>query len=131
MKRGSYTILRWISIALIFTGILIAIFQLVRYSRMRSSFPAGTKIAGIAVGGLDLHQTSDRLQQVYSLPVEIHYADSVIQIKPSSLGFKLDLDSMIAAADIQRVSQPFWSAFWDFMEQAARFHDYPPERYDR
>lgn len=115
MKRGSYTLLRWISIALIFAAVLMAIFQLVRYSRVRSSFPAGTKIAGIAVGGLDLQQTSDRLMQAYSTPVEVRYGDAVIQVKPASLGFKLDLEAMITAADIQRVSQPFWSAFWGYL----------------
>jgi beta-lactamase class A len=115
LKRGSYTLLRWISIALIFAAILLSIFQLVRYSRIRSSFPAGTKIAGVAVGGLDLQQTSDRLIQAYSMPIEVHYGDAVIQIKPSNLGFKLELESMITAADIQRVRQPFWSAFWDYL----------------
>lgn len=115
MKRGSYTLLRWISIGLIFVAVLLTIFHLVRYSRIRSSFPAGTKIAGIAVGGLDLYQTSDRLIQAYGVPVEIHYGNSIIQIKPSSLGFKLDLEAMVTAADIQRVSQPFWPAFWGYL----------------
>lgn len=53
--------------------------------------------------------------QAYSMPIEVRYGDAVIQIKPSNLGFKLDLEGMITAADIQRVSQPFWSAFWGYL----------------
>ncbi len=115
MKRGSYTTLRWISIVLIFAAVLLFIFQLVRYSRMRSSFPSGTTIGGIAVGGLDLQQAADRIVQAYSVPIEVHYSDALIQIKPGNLGFKLNIEEMITAADIQRVQQPFWVAFWGFL----------------
>jgi beta-lactamase class A len=115
VKRGSYTTLRWISIILIFAAVLLIVFQLVRYSRLRSSFPSGTTIAGIAVGGLDLQLAADRIIQAYSVPIEVHYGDAVIQIKPGNLGFKLNVESMITAADIQRVQQPFWVAFWGFL----------------
>jgi beta-lactamase class A len=115
MKRGSYTILRWVSIILIFLAVLLLVYELVSYSRMRSTFPAGTTIGGVSVGGLDQQQTADRLTQAYSIPVEVHYNDAVIQIKPSNLGFELKLQAMITAADIKRVEQPFWTSFWEFL----------------
>jgi len=115
MKRGSYTILRWVSILLIFLAVLLVVYELVSYSRMRSTFPGGTTIGGVPVGGLDQQQTADRLTQAYSIPIEVHYADAAIQIKPSNLGFQLKLETMITAADIKRVEQPFWSAFWEFL----------------
>ncbi len=72
-------------------------------------------IAGIPVGGLTQQQAQERIVQAYSIPVEIHYADAVIQVKPAVLGFELDLESMMAAADLERINQPFWSAFWDYL----------------
>jgi beta-lactamase class A len=115
MKRGSYTILRWVSIVLIFLAVLLVVYELVSYSRMRSTFPAGTTIGGVPVGGLDQQQTADRLTQAYSIPIEVHYNDAIIQIKPSNLGFQLKLETMVTAADVKRVEQPFWSAFWEFL----------------
>ena len=45
----------------------------------------------------------------------MRYGDAVVQIKPSVAGFKLDVELMLAAADQQRISLPFWNAFWDFL----------------
>jgi beta-lactamase class A len=113
--RTSVIFLRWISIAFIVMAVLVTVFQLVSYSRIRSIFPPGMVIAGIPVGGLDQQQAQDRVVQAYSVPVEIHYGDAVIQVKPAALGFELDLESMMAAADLERINQPFWSAFWDYL----------------
>ena len=115
MKRGSYTFLRWISIILLFSAVLLVVFALVGYSRMRSTFPAGTTIGGIPVGGLDQQQSADRLVQAYSLPIEVHYGDAVMQLKPSNVGFELHLEAMIADADIKRVAKSFWGEFWDYL----------------
>ena len=114
-QRASVVILRWLSILFIFMAVLVTVFQLVSYSRIRSIFPPGMVIAGIPVGGLTQQQAADRLEQAYSVSVEIRYSDSVIQVKPAVVGFELQLDAMMAAADLDRINQPFWSAFWDYL----------------
>ncbi len=115
-NRGMLFPLRWVSIILILLAVVLTAVQLVRYSRIRSNFPPGMQIAGIPVGGLTTQQAAERLLQAYTaVPVEIRYRDAVIQIKPSVVGFTLDLESMIAAADLERVSRPFWSGFWDYL----------------
>jgi hypothetical protein len=50
---------------------------------------------------------------VYSSPVEVRYGDAVIQIEPSAVGFELEIDSMIAAADLARTGDAFWRGFWN------------------
>lgn len=115
-NRGSLFPLRWIAVVLIFMSVALTALQLVRYSRIRSSFPPGMVIAGIAVGGMDTQAAAERLLQAYTaIPVEIYYRDAAIQIKPAVVGFELGLESMIAAADLERVSQPFWTGFWDYL----------------
>ena len=115
-NRGSLFPLRWVSIVLIFLAVALTAVQLVRYSRIRTSFPPGMIIAGIPVGGLEIQQAAERLLQAYTaVPVEVRYRDAVIQIKPSVVGFTLDLESMMAAADLERVSRPFWTGFWDYL----------------
>lgn len=111
----NFSLVRWLSLALIAGGVLLLVFQLVVFSRLRSSFSPGSTIAGVDVSGLDIDQAADRLTQAYSVPVELHYGDSSFQVKPATLGFSLDLSSMMAAADQARASLPFWSAFWDYL----------------
>jgi len=115
LRKSNVLILRWISVFIVFIAVLMTVFQLIRYSRIRSTFSAGTTIARVPVAGLTRQQAADRLIQAYSLPVEIRYADEVIQIKPSIAGFKINLESMLAAADQMRISRPFWNAFWDYL----------------
>lgn len=100
---------------MIVLALLLMIVQLVTYSRIRANFPQGTVIAGVPVGGLDQQEAAELITQAYSYPIEIHYGASVIQIKPSVVGFDLELETMLAVADQQRVDQPFWSAFWDYL----------------
>lgn len=114
-KRSSLLVLRWMALVLIFLAVLLTGITLVRYSRIRSSFPPGMVIAGVPVAGLNQQQAAERLVQAYGVPVELHYGNAVIQLRPSVVGFKLDLESMLAAADLQRITQPFWSAFWDYL----------------
>lgn len=114
-QRGVLSLLSWISIGLIFSSVLLLVVQLVTYSRLRSTLPPGMIIAGVPVGGLDQQKAAERLTQAYFIPVEVHYGDAVIQIKPQVLGFELDLESMMTAADLQRITQPFWVAYWNYL----------------
>jgi beta-lactamase class A len=110
-----FSLLRWIALAMLTTAVLLLVIELVSFSRMRSGFAAGTEIADVPVGGLTLDEAAERLTQAYSVPIEMHYGSSVIQVKPANLGFELNLNAMVTAADQQRVSAPFWSSFWDFL----------------
>lgn len=115
MRRGNIFIFRWISILFILLAMLLTIYELFRYSQIRAAFPPGTVIAGVPVSGLTRETAAERLTQAYSLPVEVRYGDSSFQIRPSAASFVLDLEVMLAAADQQRINQPFWSAFWDYL----------------
>lgn len=110
-SRSIYSILRWVSLALIFGSVLLLVLELVQYSRIRNTYPPGMEIGSVSVGGLDSNEAASRLIQAYGLPIEIRYQDASIQIKPSVAGFELDIAAMLAAAELQRINQPFWNAF--------------------
>ncbi|MEN6570223.1 MAG: serine hydrolase [Anaerolineaceae bacterium] len=114
-RKKNFSMLRWVSLALIFSAVLVLVFELVVYSRLRATFSPGARIADVPVAGLTQDQAAARITQAYSIPVEMHYGDAVIQVKPAALGFSLDLASMMAAADQARISLPFWTAFYDFL----------------
>ncbi len=115
MNGKKVNFLPWIAIALLFIAALLLVTQLVQFSRIRSAFPFGTSIANIPVGGLNRSQAANRLVEAYGIPIEMHYGDAVIQIKPSTAGFELNLEAMLASADQQRVNLPFWTAFWNYL----------------
>ena len=81
------------------------------YQAMLAVLPAGSKIAGIPVGGLNRHDAGVRLVQAYLLtPVEAHYAGSVIHLDPQKCGFRIDLEGMLAEA-----SRPATLSLWDYL----------------
>jgi beta-lactamase class A len=115
LKFSRLNLFRWISIALIISAAILLVLQLIQFSRIRAGFPPGTNIAGVSVGGLNQQQAADRLTQAFNTSIELIYQDQYIHIKPSLLGFNLEVESMIAEADQQRVTLPFWPSFWDFL----------------
>jgi beta-lactamase class A len=114
-NRSPFSALRWFSLVFILAGVALFTLQLVGYSRAWANFPPGLSIAGIPVENLDRQQAAERLRGAYSIPIEIHYGDAVIQVSPSTIGFELDIETMLAAAELERTSQPFWSAFWNYL----------------
>ena len=113
--RGSSLLLRGISLIFILLAAVFMVYQLVQYSVSRSNYPPDMTIGGVPVGGLDPQSASQRLLQVYSVPVEIHYNDAVIDLEPGLIGFQLNTESMLAAADLQRTGASFWRGYWDYL----------------
>ena len=114
-NRNANILLRATSIIFISVAIVLTASSLVAYSRQRNNYPTGMTIGGVAVGGLTPVDASQRLLEVYSSPVEVQYVDAIVHIEPSSVGFKLEMDRMLAAADQARTGNPFWSGFWDYL----------------
>ena len=114
-NQGSISTLRWISIVFILGSVILTTMQLVRFSRSQAIFPPGMIIAGVPVGGLDRQGSAQRLLEVYTQPVEIRYGEATIHLHPTVVGFQLDLESMLAAADLRRSQQSFWVDFWQYL----------------
>jgi len=114
-SRSSIPILRGVSIALLSVAVVITVTALIGYSRQRNNYPPGMTIAGVKVGGVSPQIASERVLQVYSSPIEVRYGDATIHIDPSIVGFELNMDTMIAAADLERTGGAFWGGFWNYL----------------
>jgi beta-lactamase class A len=97
--------------------VVLFVWQLARFSRIWGNYPSGLTIGGVPVGQLNRQQAAQRLLEIYSMPVEVLYHsginDAAIQFNPSVIGFEIDTESMLAAADQERTRQSFWMAFWE------------------
>jgi beta-lactamase class A len=89
--------------------------QIATFSRLHAKFPSGMTIAGVPVSGLDRQDAAQRLLEAYNIPIVLRFDDQDIQLTPTIVGFELDLESMLAAADLERTRTPFWMAFWDYL----------------
>jgi beta-lactamase class A len=115
MRKNGPDLLRWISVSLLLAALALVFFELVAFSRQRANLPRGLTIAGVSVGGLDQATASQRLLQAYSMPVELHYGDQVIMLVPAAIGFRLDTEAMMAAAELARTGDDFWADFWNYL----------------
>ena len=114
-SRGSFSFLRWGSLVLILLAVVITTLQLVRFSRLWINFPPNLSIEGIPVGQLTRQQAVERLLTIFSQPVELFYNEAIIDLNPNSVGFVLDTDSILAAAEQERTRISFWEAYWNFL----------------
>ena len=114
-NRRSIPILRGASVALLSVALVMVVIALIGYSRQRNNYPGGMTIAGVPVGGVDPQIASQRVLQVYSSPIEVRYGEAIIHINPSVVGFEPELDTMIAAADLELTGGSFWGGFWNFL----------------
>ena len=113
--RKSPLILRWISLLFILLAAVVLVFQLVQYSLQRSNYPLDMTIGEVPVGGLDPQNAAQRLLTAYSSPIELHYQGATIHLDPGLVSFEINVESMIAAADIERTNASFWTGFWSFI----------------
>ena len=113
--RGLFSPLRWFSIFFLLAALILTAVELTRYSRVRANFPSGMEIAGVPVSGMDRQKAAQRLLEAYTVPVELIYDEAPIQMNPALVDFQLQLEDMLAAADLQRTQQPFWVGFWDYL----------------
>jgi beta-lactamase class A len=114
-NRNTNIFLRGTAIFLLIIAIVLTIISLIGYSRQRNNYPPGMTIGGVPVGSLDPQAASQRLLEVYNTPIEIQYGGGVIQVQPSIIGFQMDIESMLAAADLTRTGGGFWGGFWDYL----------------
>ena len=82
------------------TLIAIAILSLsrfyTRYKEIAAPIPPGVHLAGMELSALkERDEIRVHLEQLYSQPIAVHYADERLWLEPDEVGFQLDVDQMI------------------------------------
>lgn len=113
--RNTPHLFRWIALVFFAVAIILVMVSLVFYSRERNNYPLGLSIGGVPVGGLNAEEATQRLLQSYNMPIVANVMNSSFQIDPGIVGFTLNTEAMIAAADLQRTGNSFWSGFWNYL----------------
>ncbi len=69
-----------------------------RYQRTRGAAPPGMRLGGLAFGSADEKAVTAALDQRFSEPVSVYYADQRILLRPQVLGFRVDVPAILAEA---------------------------------
>ena len=96
------------------SSLIIAIVEYSRFNnRSALSLPAGSTVAGVPVGGLDAEAAQARLDEAYSLPLDLVIQGSTIAAAPVDLGFEMDSAALVQQALAEVSPGGFWSALWN------------------
>ena len=108
--------LRVVSLLLILAAGVFVFYKWTEFSRLPDVLPAGSRLAGIPVGGLSREDALARLQAAYNRPIELRYQGASLLLQPEQAGFKLDLDAMLpspASPTTQQRLSAFRDWLWD------------------
>ncbi len=101
------------------SSLTITIVEYSRFKGQSSSFPTGSTIAGVPVGGLDAAAAVTRVEEVYSLPLDLVIEDHTIAASPVDLGFEMDPFSLVQAALDEVQTSGYWSSLWNRISSEA------------
>ena len=94
------------------SSLVILLVDRASFSSANQIFPPGSSIGGVPVAGLDSAAAQDRLQQVFSLPVELQYRNARLQLNPAELGFQIDSAASLAQLGAQTAGLGWWPHLW-------------------
>lgn len=104
-----------LTLALIVFGVVYLAYQGFHYTRAQDKMPPGMTIAGLDVSGLTKEEVSDLLTAQFTTPLILVHRDEEVELNPQDVGFQLDLEAMLAEADIARTPENPWLSFAEFV----------------
>lgn len=111
------TLIRYLLVLVLLLGLAYLAYQAFLYQQQRRFLPLGTSIGGVDVGNLTPDEAKEQVNAAYAQPVAVYHGEAMVQINPPDVGFRLDIDAMIAAAEQSRTQQDFWEGFAGYLLQ--------------
>jgi len=119
---------RWIiggfGVFFILISLYILFSDLASYRRESRVYPSGVSIASIPLGGLTRAEAEDRLNQVFSIPIELRYGEARMQFTPAELGLSVDITATLNGLEAAFPKGGWWQHLWGRSASAANL-DYP------
>lgn len=119
---------RWIiggfGVFFIIISLYILFSDLANYRRQSSVYPAGVTVGSIPIGGLTRSEAQARLEQAFSIPIELRYGEARMQFTPAELGWSLDITATLDGLEATLPEGGWWQHLWGRSASAADL-DYP------
>ena len=119
---------RWIiggfGVFFIIISLYILFSDLANYRRQSSVYPAGVSIESIPIGGLTRAEAQARLEQAFSIPIELRYGEARMQFTPADLGWSIDITATLDGLESALPEGGWWQHLWGQSAEAADL-DFP------
>ena len=102
-----------VGIVFLLSSLTITIVEYQRFKTKTSTFPEGSTIAGVPVGGLDAAGAEARISEYYAMPVTLHIDGASIQVLPAELGFSMDIPGLVVEGLEQIRGAGYWASLWN------------------
>ena len=127
-KHKQSDLARWIigrfGIFFIIISLYILFSDLANYRRQSSVYLAGVTVGSIPIGGLTRAEAQARLEQAFSIPIELRYGEARMQFTPADLGWSLDITATLDGLEAALPKGSWWRHLWGRSASAADL-DYP------
>ncbi len=114
-RRIGFPWLELLSIGCLLAAVGLTFIQLVTFANQLETFPPGTCVGEVCLDRLTRAQAVAALEQAYASPIVLFYKGSPILLEPSSIGFRLNSDSIMAEVENSIEQKSFWAGFWDYL----------------
>ena len=112
---------RWIiggfGVFFILISLYILFSDLASYRRESRVYPSGVSIASIPLGGLTRAEAEDRLNQAFSIPIELRYGKARMQFTPAELGLSVDITATLNGLEAAFPKGGWWQHLWGKVPQ--------------
>lgn len=107
------------SLTFLLLSLFILLSDIRNYKEQRSVYPPGVSVSGISLAGLTQGEALDRLETVFSIPVELRYHSARMQFSPLDLGFRAETSLILDKIDSNLNTTAYWAHLWNKSQQAS------------
>ena len=118
-SKTLWWILGAVGIFFLISSLTITIVEYSRFKGQSASFPSGSTIAEVPVGGLNAEAAVARQNETYSLPLDLLIEDSTIAAAPADLGFEMDAEMLVQTAMDEIQGGGYWAYLWNRVSSSA------------
>lgn len=110
--------IRILSLILLFGSGGLFVLELLAFSQLEDRLPENVVVAGVNVGSMTPAEARVAWEQAYAQPIVLYYDNSPILLDPASIGFRLNLQKMVADAEsVTQAEGSFWVRFFNHLTE--------------
>lgn len=104
------------SLFLILIALALFVGELLAFTQREDRLPAGISVAQVRVGNEREDRAGAMIEQAYAEPVVLYYRDNPIVLNPDTVGFRVNVDAMLADATASgEAGGGFWERFMRYL----------------
>jgi hypothetical protein len=112
-SKSLWWILGGLGVFFLLSSLVITVVEYRRFKGQTADvFPAGSTIAAVPIGGLNVAEAEARVAEFYTTPLTLQIGDATVQAAPTDLGFQFDPAALVQAGLSVVESGRFWPQLW-------------------